>query len=116
MGDEHGRARPAPRWNCEEPSAPAGSPNSGLPARADVGNADGSGAGFSALSSHSSKGNLGFWRSDLILWWIWIRLWAAWGGRRGEVLDEDLSHCAQESGVLLDVRQDPAESQEEVPV
>ncbi len=37
MGDEHGRARPALRCDCEEPSAPAGSPNHGKPARADAG-------------------------------------------------------------------------------
>src|SRR6478672_8656780 len=57
MGDEHGGATPAPQYDCEEPSAPAGSDFCGRPARADEGNADGSGA--SSLEDRSLAGSGG---------------------------------------------------------
>jgi hypothetical protein len=44
MGDEHGKKDLVSRYFCEEPSAAAGCPCVRLAARADEGNADGSGA------------------------------------------------------------------------
>jgi len=60
MGDEHGRTQPAPYGDCEEPSAPAGSPANGRPARADEGDDAGSGAGFPPQHSEEVRTALGF--------------------------------------------------------